>query len=113
MRAATLDSSLLDQLGLSEAETRNPSISSSYRNAEAELPKPNQTVLDAQTRVCTGPTQTKPLTEEQAVRVLETILKSGESFIIIFSQIVLQMSCLIALSSAFELFVNFRLAFSF
>ncbi|KAJ0895929.1 hypothetical protein HanRHA438_Chr08g0328781 [Helianthus annuus] len=39
--------------------------------------KPNQTVLEAQARVCTGPTQTKPLTEEQAFRVLDTILRSG------------------------------------
>lgn len=41
------------------------------------MPKPNQTVLDAQARVCTGPTQTRPLTEEQAFKVLETILKSA------------------------------------
>ncbi|KAI3500207.1 hypothetical protein L1887_36025 [Cichorium endivia] len=40
--------------------------------------KPNQTVLEAQTRVCTGPTQTKPLTEEQAFKALDTILRSGE-----------------------------------
>ncbi|KAI3511093.1 hypothetical protein L1887_18237 [Cichorium endivia] len=40
--------------------------------------KPNQTVLGAQTRVCTGPTQTKPLTEEQAFKVLDTILRSAK-----------------------------------
>lgn len=73
---ALLDSATMDQLGLSESDIRNPSISSSYRSSS--LPKPNQTVLDAQARVCTGPTQTRPLTEEQAFKVLETILKSGK-----------------------------------
>lgn len=38
---------------------------------------PNKTLLDAQARVCTGPTQTRPLDEEQAFKVLETILQSG------------------------------------
>ncbi|KAG6516548.1 anthranilate phosphoribosyltransferase-like [Zingiber officinale] len=53
----------------------NPSISSSYR--PNEIPKPNQTVLEAQARVCTGPEQTRPLSEEQAFKVLDTILKSA------------------------------------
>lgn len=72
---ALLDSSTFDQLGLKESEIRNPAISTTYRNPE--LKRPNQTVLDAQTRVCTGPMQTKPLTEEQAFNVLDTILKSA------------------------------------
>ncbi|PON99021.1 Pyrimidine-nucleoside phosphorylase, bacterial/eukaryotic [Trema orientale] len=72
---AVLDSATIDQLGLSESDIRNPGVSSSYRSSE--LPKPNQTVLDAQARVCTGPTQTRPLSEEQASKVLDTILKSA------------------------------------
>ncbi|XP_044491151.1 anthranilate phosphoribosyltransferase [Mangifera indica] len=65
----------LDQLGLKESDLLNPAISSSYRSSKS--PRPNQTVLDAQTRVCTGPTQTKPLTEDQAFKVLDTILRSA------------------------------------
>ncbi|CAI5531866.1 unnamed protein product [Closterium sp. Naga37s-1] len=38
---------------------------------------PNQVVLEAQARVCTGPTQTRPLGEEEMRRVLEQILLSG------------------------------------
>ncbi|CAI5531901.1 unnamed protein product, partial [Closterium sp. Naga37s-1] len=38
---------------------------------------PNQIVLEAQARVCTGPTQTRPLGEEEMRRVLEQILLSG------------------------------------
>jgi hypothetical protein len=38
---------------------------------------PNKTLLDAQARVCTGPTQTRPLDEDQAFKVLTTILQSG------------------------------------
>lgn len=76
VRATALASALIDELGLSDAETRNPSVSSSYRSHK--LLKPNQTVLDAQARVCTGPTQTKPLTGEQAFKALDTILRSGE-----------------------------------
>ncbi|KAL5552827.1 hypothetical protein UlMin_040228 [Ulmus minor] len=72
---ALLDSATIEQLGLSESEIRNPAISSTYRSSE--LPRPNQTVLEAQTRVCTGPIQTKPLSEEQAFKVLDTILKSA------------------------------------
>nr|KJB78012.1 hypothetical protein B456_012G172500 [Gossypium raimondii] len=53
---------------------RNPAISSTYRRSM--LPKPNQTVLEAQARICTGPTQTRPLSEEQAFKVLDTILDS-------------------------------------
>ncbi|CAL5368648.1 unnamed protein product [Camellia sinensis] len=33
-------------------------------------------MLEAQAKVCTGPTQTRPLTEEQAFKVLDTILRS-------------------------------------
>ncbi|PKI77149.1 hypothetical protein CRG98_002652 [Punica granatum] len=75
VRAAALDSALVDQLGLSDAEIINPSVSSSYRSSK--LRKPNQTVLDAQARVCTGPTQSRPLSEEQAFKVLDTILRSA------------------------------------
>ncbi|GLJ40504.1 hypothetical protein SUGI_0835190 [Cryptomeria japonica] len=39
--------------------------------------KPNVVVLEAQGRICTGPTQTRPLNEEQASNVLHTIIKSG------------------------------------
>ncbi|KAL1539330.1 anthranilate phosphoribosyltransferase [Salvia divinorum] len=67
---AVLDSVSFDEL----SEIRNPAISTSYRNPK--LRRPNQTVLDAQTKVCTGPTQTKPLNAEQAFKVLDTILKS-------------------------------------
>lgn len=72
---ATLDSATIDQLGLSEFDVRNPALSTTYRSPA--LPKPNQTVLEAQARVCTGPTQTRPLGEEQAFKVLDTILRSG------------------------------------
>jgi hypothetical protein len=61
---------------LEEAARRNPALSESYR--PAGLPRPNGTVLEAQGRVCTGPEQTRPLGEEQAMRVLDTILRSGE-----------------------------------
>lgn len=70
-------SSAVDDLGLLESEIQSPAISTSYRSPE--LPKPNPTVLEAQARVCTGPTQTRPLGEEQACKVLDTILRSGES----------------------------------
>ncbi|KAI3837641.1 hypothetical protein MKW98_027000 [Papaver atlanticum] len=70
-----LDSSIIDQLGLCESGLHNPSISTSYRSSD--IPKPNQTLLDAQARVCTGPTQTKPLTEQQTLKVLDTILRSA------------------------------------
>lgn len=69
---AVANSAAIDDL----LDIRNPSVSTSYRNPK--LPKPNQTVLDAQTKVCTGPTQTKPLNAEQAFKVLDTILKSGK-----------------------------------
>lgn len=58
-----------------EETGRNPALSTEYRSSE--IPRPNQVVLEAQARVCTGPTQTKPLSEEQAFRVLDVILKSG------------------------------------
>ncbi|KAK0575126.1 hypothetical protein LWI29_034353 [Acer saccharum] len=72
---AALDSATIDQLGLKESDIINPAITSSYRSSK--FPKPNQTVHDALARVCTGPTQTKPLTEDQAFKVLDTILKSA------------------------------------
>ncbi|KAL0539026.1 hypothetical protein IC582_023200 [Cucumis melo] len=71
---AELDWATMDQLGLSESDVQSPAISTSYRSLN--LPKPNQTVLEAQARVCTGPTQTRPLSEEQAFKVLDTILRS-------------------------------------
>ncbi|GAB4829223.1 hypothetical protein Ancab_018889 [Ancistrocladus abbreviatus] len=74
---AVIDSAIIDQLGLKESDIRNPAISTSYRNPELP-PKPNRTVLDAQARVCTGPTQTRPLSGEQAFKVLDTILKSAK-----------------------------------
>ncbi|KAB1207860.1 Anthranilate phosphoribosyltransferase [Morella rubra] len=73
---AALDASIIDQLGLPESDIRNPAVSSSYRSSM--FPKPNQTVLDAQARVCTGPTQTRPLGEDQAYKVLDTILRSAK-----------------------------------
>ncbi|KAM5567902.1 anthranilate phosphoribosyltransferase [Rosa sericea] len=72
---ASLDSVAVNQSGISLPDARNPTVSSSYRNSN--LPKPNPTVLEAQTRVCTGPTQTKPLGEDQAMKVLDTILRSA------------------------------------
>ncbi|KAJ8773522.1 hypothetical protein K2173_005768 [Erythroxylum novogranatense] len=69
-----LDSAIIEQLGIPESEIRNPAVSSSYRSSK--LRKPNQTVLEAQAKVCTGPAQTKPLSEDQAVKVLDTILRS-------------------------------------
>ncbi|KAL5724929.1 hypothetical protein ACHQM5_008131 [Ranunculus cassubicifolius] len=76
-RNSFIISSSIDQLRQIESDIqRNHSTitSNSYRNLQ--IPKPNQIVLDAQARVCTGPTQTKPLNEEQARKVLDTILKS-------------------------------------
>ncbi|KAL3339289.1 hypothetical protein AABB24_028090 [Solanum stoloniferum] len=73
---AVLDSASIEELGHQEPDIKNPALSTSYRNSE--FPKPNQTVLDAQTKVCTGPTQTKPLNEEQALKVLDTILRSAK-----------------------------------
>ncbi|KAG8641704.1 hypothetical protein MANES_12G024300v8 [Manihot esculenta] len=71
---AALDSATIDQLGIPESDIKNPSVSSSYRSSN--FPKPNKTVLEAQARVCTGPTQTRPLNEDQAFKVLDTILRS-------------------------------------
>jgi len=45
---------------------------------------PNKTLLDAQARVCTGPTQTRPLDEAQAFKVLNTILQSGTQILLFF-----------------------------
>lgn len=61
--------------GLLDPDPPNPTISTSYRSSD--FLRPNRTVLDAQARVCTGPEQTKPMTEEQAIVVLDTILKSA------------------------------------
>eukprot|EP00268_Persea_americana_P054060 TRINITY_DN6164_c0_g1_i8.p1 TRINITY_DN6164_c0_g1~~TRINITY_DN6164_c0_g1_i8.p1 ORF type:complete len:592 (-),score=110.79 TRINITY_DN6164_c0_g1_i8:138-1913(-) len=72
---SSLYSATADELGFLESNIQNPAISASYRCPE--LSKPNSTVLEAQTRVCTGPTQTRPLGEEQACKVLDTILKSA------------------------------------
>lgn len=66
---------MLDSATVEQFDVRNPSLSSSYRSSK--LTRPNQTVLDAQTKVCTGPTQTKPLDEEQAFKVFDTILRSA------------------------------------
>lgn len=58
-----------------EYGSQSPEFSFMYRCSN--IPRPNQIVLEAQAKVCTGPEQTRPLTEEQAVNVLNTILKSG------------------------------------
>uniref|UniRef100_J3L9B9 Glycosyl transferase family 3 domain-containing protein n=1 Tax=Oryza brachyantha TaxID=4533 RepID=J3L9B9_ORYBR len=60
---------------LEEGVRRNPAVSDSYR--PQGMPRPNATGLEAQARVCTGPEQTRPLGEEQAMRVLDTILRSA------------------------------------
>ncbi|AQK68141.1 uncharacterized protein [Zea mays] len=76
--AASAAPSWMEEAGvavLEEGGRRNPSVSDSYR--PAGLPRPNATVLEAQARVCTGPAQTRPLGEEQAMRVLDTILRSA------------------------------------
>lgn len=75
VKVAFDEAAATDELGNFEVGALNPSVSSSYRSPET--PKPNQTVLEAQAKVCTGPTQTRPLSEEQAFRVLDTILRSG------------------------------------
>ncbi|KAF8016497.1 hypothetical protein BT93_H1880 [Corymbia citriodora subsp. variegata] len=74
--AGAAASAAIGYLELPDSEVRNPSLSSSYR--DASLRKPNQTVLDAQARVCTGPMQTRPLSEDQAFKVLDTILRSAK-----------------------------------
>lgn len=66
---------MMEQFGLKDSDIKNPALSSTYRRSE--IPKANPTVLDAQARVCTGPTQTRPLTEEQAFKVFDTILRSA------------------------------------
>lgn len=72
---AVLDSTGLEELSF-KTDLKIPSVSTYYR--DPKIRKPNQTVLDAQARVCTGPTQSKPLGDEQAMKVLDTILKSGD-----------------------------------
>ncbi|CAO2829322.1 unnamed protein product [Amaranthus hypochondriacus] len=77
IKSVMIDSIKLEDLGFTMEETgRNPALSTEYRSSE--IPRPNQVVLEAQARVCTGPTQTKPLSEEQAFRVLDVILKSAK-----------------------------------
>ncbi|PKA63903.1 hypothetical protein AXF42_Ash004913 [Apostasia shenzhenica] len=75
VRSSLKSPSAAGDLDLLDLECRNPGLSSSYRCAD--IPWPNQTVLEAQAKVCTGPEQTRPLTEEQAIKVLDTILKSA------------------------------------
>nr|CAD1822832.1 unnamed protein product [Ananas comosus var. bracteatus] len=74
-RAGSSAAAAIDEAGLLEMDLRNPALSTSYR--PPEIPQPNRTVLEAQAKVCTGPEQTKPLGEEQAIRVLDTILTSA------------------------------------
>ncbi|GMQ03343.1 hypothetical protein CsSME_00049176 [Camellia sinensis var. sinensis] len=69
---SVIDSATIDQLGILESDFRNSAVSTSYRSTKF------RTVLVAQAKVCTGPTQTRPLTEEQAFKVLDTILRSGQ-----------------------------------
>lgn len=86
---AVQDSTTIEELDPFELKLKNPAISTSYRIPE--LHEPNQTVLDAQAKVCTGPTQTRPLNEDQAFKVLQTILKSGNfdsMLVIIFSKFI-------------------------
>lgn len=40
---------------------------------------PNSTLLEAQSKVCTGPKQTRPLTEDGIRKVLHEIISSGLS----------------------------------
>ncbi|KAL9240973.1 hypothetical protein vseg_015134 [Gypsophila vaccaria] len=75
LKAVTVDSTTPRELRFSGDGALNPAISTAYRNTELRIP--NRTVLDAQARVCTVPTQTKPLSEEQAFDVLNIILKSA------------------------------------
>ncbi|XP_008784971.1 anthranilate phosphoribosyltransferase isoform X4 [Phoenix dactylifera] len=72
---AVRSAATIDEAGFLEADIRNPAISTSYR--PSKIPQPNRVVLEAQTKVCTGPEQTKPLSQEQAVVVLDTILRSA------------------------------------
>ncbi|KAK7317644.1 hypothetical protein RJT34_02055 [Clitoria ternatea] len=72
---AAFDSVTVEQFGIPEFDVRNPALSSSYRGSA--LPRPNPTVLEAQGRVCTGPTQSRPLDEQQAFKVFDTILRSA------------------------------------
>ncbi|KAJ9554486.1 hypothetical protein OSB04_018531 [Centaurea solstitialis] len=75
---AVLNPASIDQyFGLNESDARNPTLSTTFRRPRHNR-EPNKTVLEAQARVCTGPTQTKPLTEEQAFKVLDTILRSAK-----------------------------------
>ncbi|ONK81230.1 uncharacterized protein A4U43_C01F26780 [Asparagus officinalis] len=72
---SALYSERIDLTGLLDSDPPNPAVSTSYRSSD--IPRPNPIVLEAQARVCTGPEQTKPMTEEQAMVVLETILRSA------------------------------------
>ena len=59
---------------LEEGVRRNPSLSDSYHLEQ--LSWPNATVLEALALVCTGLGQTSMLGEEQAMKVLDTILRN-------------------------------------
>ncbi|KAH7298743.1 hypothetical protein KP509_25G057500 [Ceratopteris richardii] len=55
----------------------SPSSSLEFALPRSSQVKPNALVLEAQARVCTGPTQTRPLDEDKAFEVLRTILQSA------------------------------------
>jgi hypothetical protein len=68
--------SAIDMKGILGVEaTKNPTLSTSYR--PMDIPTPNRMVLEAQQRVCTGPSQTRPLDQAQTISVLDTIVRSG------------------------------------
>jgi hypothetical protein len=68
--------SAIDMKGILGIEaTKNPTLSTSYR--PMDIPTPNRMVLEAQQRVCTGPSQTRPLDQAQTISVLDTIVRSG------------------------------------
>eukprot|EP00250_Pteridium_aquilinum_P034474 c7642_g1_i1 orf=533-2338(-) len=54
-----------------------PLPSLDFASASSRRAKPNAVVLEAQARVCTGPTQTRPLDAEKAFQVLRTIVQSA------------------------------------
>ncbi|KAL3695642.1 hypothetical protein R1sor_009718 [Riccia sorocarpa] len=57
-------------------DTRGSGVPAAKKIVSKIYPEPNKVVLEALGRVCTGPLQTKPLNEEGAFLVLETILNS-------------------------------------
>ncbi|KAK9119793.1 hypothetical protein Scep_017886 [Stephania cephalantha] len=64
---AALDSSGLHRLGFTESDGDD---------CGSDIPRPNRTVMEAQARICARPMQVRPLGEEHACEVLDTILKS-------------------------------------